>query len=315
MFSKISRTEGLAMKLPLKYAAVLAAAFVVTDAVASDLASLLTGTGVWLQSPRKLTSTDLGNLKTYHIGRIHLMATDPQEKTPTVCTDNRGALPTAKASHLTGLLSAAKAEGLKAIATFYVYPRRTEIEQLTNPSDGIVKRLLDAGAESIEYDLEGQWSKHPACGYANHADALKGLIERTRALRPGLSVGITTHTGRFPDERIDFGTADYISLQAYSTCKPGDCPEWNAHDGPGKKQERALKALSTFKKPSIIGLAAYQQSWPGHSINEAMARSRDAAMARIGGSDIPTLGISYWSSRWILPKGSAEGAFLKSQAP
>lgn len=286
-----------------------------TDVAANDLKSLLTGTGVWVQSPRKMNPLDLSKLKTYHIDRVHLMATDPQEKTPTSCSDDRGATPTAKTSHLVDLVKAAKSDGLKVIVTFYIYPRITEIEFLTNSASGVVKQLLDAGAESVEYDLEGQWSKHPACGYATHADALKALVERTRALRSGVSIGITTHTGRFPDKKIDFGMADYLSLQAYSTCKPGDCPDWSSSDGPGKKQEKALKALSAFEKPSIIGLAAYQQSWPGHTINEAMASALDASIIHINGDNSPTIGVSYWSSRWILSKDSAEGAFLRSRRP
>lgn len=291
------------MTKTLLRAAAIAAALISGTASADALTDLLSGRGVWLQSPKKLKIPDLQRLSDYHVRRVHLMATSPQEKTPTACKDNRGATIAAPAPHQVELVRAARAAGHRVIATFYVYPRDTDIALWTDPNNGLMKQLLDAGAESIEYDLEGQWSKHPACGYPDHKAALADLIARTRALSSTAPIGITTHTGRFPDKNIDFLQADYVSLQAYSTTADNDY---------GAKQTAALAKLAAFAKPSIIGLAAYQQGLDG-SVSKAMKKSMDAAEQGIGGTQ-KTAGVSYWSSRWILPAASAEGAYLKQRA-
>jgi len=214
---------------------------------------------------------------------------------------------------LVQLIKQAQHLGFKVIATLYVAPARDAIDSLLM-KDGLASAVVEAGVDGLEYDLEGEWSKSPVCGYSNHREAAQQLVARSRELRERLPVGVTTHLGRAGDKKIGTEYFDWLAMQAYSTCSIAKgCSSYDDRSGgPGYKQALVSRATSAFNGPVIVGLAAYHQRWPGHSIGEAMARSLKA-VADAKTTDGRIVGHSYWSSSW-LPAGSSQVNFLMETA-
>jgi hypothetical protein len=178
----------------------------------------------------------------------------------------------------------------------------------------VLKTLVQSGVSAVEYDLEGGWSRSPPCGFASHSEAVDHLVAQTKGLREGLFVGITTHLGRANDSHIGLAKADWISIQAYTSCKPERCPSFtDPNEGPGFRQRRLPAALSAYDKPVVVGLAAFQQVWPGHTARAAMAAAFNATK-QLQSEHKNYLGHSYWSTSWALKPGSAEFAFLADDA-
>lgn len=223
-------------------------------------------------------------------------------------------LPKALASRdkILDVVKALQAQGFATVLTIYLPPTKAAVVSLTDETNGLISLGITAGADAVELDLEGGWSKHPVCGYETHQAAFLDIKQKIQSIWPNIPVGITTHLGRVNDNKIPKDAADWISLQAYSTCKTNDCPEFkDSTKGPGGKQQHAAALLASYRKPVVVGLAAYSQHWSGYTITEAMQRAYDATSALIK-SDPKYVGHSYWSTRWALGATSEQFKFLES---
>ncbi len=197
------------------------------------------------------------------------------------------------------------------ILTLYAAPHKDSIDALTDPQTGLVVKLLAAGFQAIEYDLEGGWSNSVVCGFATHDEAVQYLFARTKALQSNVPVGVTTHLGRARDPNIGLDRADWLSIQVYTKCAT-PCPAFDdRREGPGHRQARTSAAV-TFKGPVIVGLAAYHQKWPEHNEEEAMAKALEATLV-LQKNHLNYVGHSYWSTSWVA-KGSPQWKFLHRTA-
>lgn len=272
----------------------------------SDLHRTLAGRGIWLQNPSELNAALITQLKASGFRRVHVMAT---HSPIAVASCSAAQLPKTMAptEKILDVVKTLKTQGFVTVLTIYLPPTKDAVVSLTNTKSSLIPLGIAAGADAVELDLEGGWSNHPNCGYGTHQAAFLDLKQRIKNHEPGIPVGITTHLGRVNDSRIH-----WLSLQAYSTCKKKDCPEFkDPTKGPGGKQQRIAALLVSYKKPVVVGLAAYSQSWAGHSIAEAMQRAYNTTTALIK-TDSKYIGYSYWSTRWALKPTSEQFAFLKS---
>lgn len=291
----------------------LAALSFCAGAQASELEALLKGRGMWLQSPNKFQNTQVKDLRQIGVRRVHIMVTHAPTSYKN-CTSAQRTTTTTSTTKLVSIVAALEAAKIETIATVYLPPTKDAIDLLTDPNDGLLKTLVMSGVKAVEYDLEGGWSKSPPCGFKSHADAVDHLIAQTKTLSTELPVGITTHLGRANDPHVGLAKADWVSIQAYTSCRPDQCVSFtDPKEGPGFRQKRVPAAMAGYNKPMIIGLAAYQQAWPKRSVRDAMAAALDAA------NTLQTqyknyLGHSYWSSYWALRPNSAELTFLAATA-
>jgi hypothetical protein len=265
---------------------------------ASEVSELTLGRGIWIQQPRKTGNAELAKLTELGVKRVHIMVTSSAAPLSD-CKKEGNSLPTATAQKLIELVKASKDKGFKVIATAYVKPTKSDIQALTAADTGSLRALVDAGADGIEFDLEGPWSRAAVCGYGTHAEAAKALFDATRGLRPGLPVGVTTHLARAADPNLSLENADWVSLQAYEKCEVGNCVAFDdKREGPGARVARIPSALGSYGGPVIVGMAAFNQKWPSHTVADAMQRSLDA-YGRL--RERPTYqGYSYWSATWAI---------------
>lgn len=273
----------------------------------SDLQELLAGRGIWLQAPRELNSAMLSVLKQVGVRRVHIMATDSPEKASS-CVNAKLPTPNASDATIHQSISAIKGAQMSTILTVYLPPTKAAVDQVTA---GIITKALNAGVDAVEFDLEGGWSKHPVCGYATHQEVFADLMARTKQIRPGVPVGITTHGNRLKDPRIPLQEADWASVQLYSRCKAGDCDAFDDPvTGPGYKQRWGAKRLQGYTKPVVVGLAAFGQEWGKDpmTIDKAMRLALEAVKV-----DPKFVGHSYWSTSWV-KSGTREFKFLVESA-
>jgi len=276
-----------------------------------DISELTQGRGVWIQQPGKTGPVELDKLVNAGVKRVHIMATSSAAPVSD-CKKEGNSRATTAQTKLVDLVRASKAKGLIVIVTAYVKPTRSDIDALTAPGQGLLVPLIEAGADAVEFDLEGPWSRAGVCGFDSHQAAANALFDATKRLKPGIHVGVTTHLARAGDPKLSLQTADWVALQAYEKCEVGNCVAFDdKQEGPGARVARIPSALGSYKGPVIVGMAAFNQKWPAHTVAEAMQRSLDA-YSRLG--ERPEYrGYSYWSATWAL-KDEAVYSFLIATA-
>lgn len=167
---------------------------------------------------------------------------------------------------LVSIVKAIRVADMTAVVTIYLSPMKNAIDEITNATSGLLKTLVDVGVQAVEYDLEGGWSESTVCGFRSHQEAVAYLVQRSKSVSAELPVGITTHLGRAGDRNLALHEADWVSIQAYSKCERPKCPAFDDKEhGPGHRQRLVAIALASFKKPVVIGLAAYHQKWPART--------------------------------------------------
>lgn len=279
------------------------------QAMAADLPSMLDGRGVWLEHSKDLDSEVILRMRQAGIKRVHVMSTSSPESA-TTCAQAKLPRLLGTADKIATTITALESAGFVTILTLYLPPTKAAVDSLTG---GVIPKAVAAGVDGIEFDLEGGWSKHPACGYPDHKSVFADLRVRTKTLKPELPVGITTHSGRANDPRVPKENADWLSLQLYSTCKPTQCEAFtHPTAGPGGKQHQAVPLLIGYTKPVIIGLAAYSQKWDGYTVDEAMRRALNESLSLKQHEPSRFVGHSYWSNDSGLKPGSEAFKFLVS---
>jgi hypothetical protein len=279
---------------------------------ATDLKVQLSGRGMWVQHPAKSSTQQLNALKDLGVQRLHIMVTNAVLPNKDCSKVSSPRLAT-KLSTLVDLIKSSKAMGFVVIATAYMPPSRNDIDAFLASKKGTAQRLIDAGVDGVEYDLEGGWSRAKVCGYETHELAAKALYDGTRALKAGVPVGVTTHLGRVRDENIGRQYTDWMSVQAYVKCQGDRCVDFeDKREGPGTRVARLSTELGKYSGLVVVGLAAYNQKWPGRTVDEAMQRSLSSAKALLS-TNAAIVGHSYWSATWAL-RDQAVSQFLASSA-
>lgn len=291
-------------------------------ALADDLA----GRGIWVNGPAKFDARQAAFLRSIGVRRVHLMLTHDLE-VYTDCGAARAPGKIVSVEKLVAAMGVARAAGLKIVVTRYVPPSKTIIDSMLDADSLLAAALGEDDLTGVEYDLEGKWVKSPACGLANHQAAVDYLIARTRAVRPGIAVGVTVHYGRLNSAAIAIEKFDWVAAQAYSKCAHPPCAErrqdiarppkgdlaalraytaalgsaWDNPDNqPGTMQRNAARKLGQRQQYVIIGLPAYSQFWNGrHTVTQAMQLAHDA-VTQLRIEDPYYVGTNYWALTNIL---------------
>jgi len=198
--------------------------------------------------------------------------------------------------------------GLELVITVWPDPNRERIDRMIAD----LERWAEAGLifSALEVDVEGGWYvRDPSTGrkrrhplYDELADYLMDrLLEFGDAPMVNVRIEITTHTGHY---ELTAGAkiatrARRVCVQAY-TLRYGNGRTYQWSDptrGPGRGQRRAVELFERVvevdeEPPELtMGLAAWNQGFPGHTIAEAMQEAWDAAVAT------HPVEIRYWDSR------------------
>lgn len=282
-------------------------------ASAADLNEVLKGRGIWWKHPAEVPSSLIGKLQDVGMRRVHIMLTHKPEEVPK-CSLAKLPIPTATVNQLKTLTRTLQEGKMYVIATVYLPPTKSAVDQLLDPDSGPVPALIAKGIDAVELDLEGPWKRHPVCGYASHAAAFQDFKDRVKSMKPGIPVGITTHGGHIGAIEIPLAAADFVSMQTYSKCAVSCKVFDDDRTGPGKKQKYIIGKMKNVKGPIVLGLAAYKQGWTGHTWDESMGLALNAT-AEIMATDPRVLGYSYWSTSSILGNDGKPYGFLMKNPP
>jgi hypothetical protein len=208
-------------------------------------------------------------------------------------------------------------------------------KQWMEDAERVLRRMFDPDDMALplafyESDVEGNWLPPKVKGFANIDKAGDELVKMktrvvtgTTARRETTSFTAHTENGRQADVApwMDavFNQAYAVRNRAKKDPKTGkynlNWPiPWDHTYGPGNMVKHTLDR--SLQIPGIddgepklgAGLAAYDQSWPGHTAVEAMTKSYDAAVG------YGVFEIRWWSYKWIFGRHSTGYGrkFLKS---
>lgn len=198
---------------------------------------------------------------------------------------------------LTDLNKVAVQLGMSVTLTSWPRPTTEAIDRIASE----LPSLMDAsGATAFEVDCEGNWKTSEKRGFKTMAEASRYMADAMRIIcKPyGALTEMTTFFGHHENsDKADLAPlVDRVFPQAYSvrTRTSGDIA-WADRLGPGRIQRATIVGAKAAGAKDIgLGLAAYDQKWPGKKPEEAMEEAYAAAV------DGGVQHIRYWSSKWIL---------------
>lgn len=207
---------------------------------------------------------------------------------------------------------ALRGAGVDVILTCWPRPDRAQLVQLERDMTVLVDVCNPV---AVEVDCEGNWDAKLLTGFKSMAEAAAELVAVLRRVARGRRVELDT----YPYHRENSSEAlvaphvDLLLPQAYSVNeRSGAAVLWDSELGPGRMQALALARARTTGAPATaltaIGLAAYEQRWPGHSPEEAMTTALTAAR------DLGVTRARWWSSKWIVGAQSSSWARKAIQA-
>ncbi len=194
-------------------------------------------------------------------------------------------------------------------------------EYLEQMASGIEPMIEACGASAWENDVEFNWKASRVRGFGGPGaldragDALVDAMHQVRS-KYGVRLELTTFTAHTENGRAaDVAPhVDLLMVQAYSIrTRPGGRKiPWAHSYGPGRMQKLTLDrtllvpGVASGKVRVGVGLAAWDQKWPGETVDEAMrtacAAARDYDVGRV----------RYWSSPWVVGRRNAAAAFIRS---
>jgi hypothetical protein len=185
--------------------------------------------------------------------------------------------------------------GIEVALTCWPRPSRSQIAEL---AQDMAPLMRDTRATALEVDAEANWTFRFLEDFTTMGNAAQHLVEQLRVAAAGARVEMTT----FAQHRENGKDADIAPLvdaifpQAYSVReRDGALIAWDHPFGPGNMQELTFQnARKTGAKAIGFGLAAYEQSWPGHTIEEAMRVALERTRA------LGVTHVRYWSSKWVV---------------
>lgn len=214
---------------------------------------------------------------------------------------------------------------IESVLTVWPQPSKEWLAQF----EATIDRYIDASAAAaIEFDLEGNWLSKRVDGFPSldvAGDELVQVVQRVTA-KHDLRFEVTTYPFHTENSKTaDVAPhADRLLPQGYSVRNRTDSKgkeikiDWGDQYGPRRMQELTLArakqvpGVGSNTGPLLsMGLAAYDQTWPGHTPQEAMATAWE--VARVANA----IEARWWSSKWVLG-ASANGyaaAFLRSLPP
>lgn len=206
----------------------------------------------------------------------------------------------------------AREQGVSVVLTTWPSPSRSGIDEHV---EALRPLLALPGVRGWEVDLEGQWTEESLSGFHSYPAASSYLVDAMYDMKRlfGIRLELTTHTGHRECSDTAFVTPfmDRFYPQLYSVRRPpylgGELIEWNDPlRGPGKLQARGLSLA--MRVPGVwagnvrlgVGLALWDQQWPGHTKREALDVAYKAALR---GRPVTTRG---WSSKFVMGPGLNE---------
>jgi hypothetical protein len=182
--------------------------------------------------------------------------------------------------------------------------------------------LAASGAVELENDAEANWKPARLEGFPDMARAAKAATESLKRVQEKYDVrtALTTFPGHreLGDSAQLSGEVDRVFGQAYSVRhRTTGNIAWDSRYGPGGMQKYTLErtltipGVGTSSGPLVcVGLAAYDQTFPGHTPQEAMQVAYDMACK------YSPVEIRYWSSKWVfgIKKNDYASKFLKKLA-
>lgn len=218
----------------------------------------------------------------------------------------------------------ARKHDVEIVLTDWPQPTPTWLAAMEAQIGGFLKA---AGAAALEGDGESNWTKGKLHGFATLELASLALVAALD--RVGVAHDVRTEWTTFTEHAENGSHAlvapfvDRLLPQAYSVRNRKDAKgnpiviEWDGLYGPGRMQQHTLdRALQIPRRPDgkphlSCGIAAYDQTWPGHRPEDAMLVAYNAALA------YNPLEIRLWSSKWIIGAQAANGGpgparFLRS---
>lgn len=180
------------------------------------------------------------------------------------------------------LADLARAAGIEVHLMSWLMPHSMYIEQAGNE---LIPLATLCQAKSIQWDAEEPWTKAKKAMPYEEASKLVAEVFKDRKFKMGVNgIGYASTQKLGPLAKV----CDYVVPQAYATQSSGLKPD----TAPGQFYRRWS---SKFKKPVVMGLAAYRQKGiPGYSEREAILTAIKATHAL---GDVDT--IIYWSLRHI----------------
>jgi len=206
---------------------------------------------------------------------------------------------------------------LELVLTIWPEPRVKWMGQFESRIRDFVRA---SGCSGIEVDTESNWLKSELVGYPSLKAAADELVRIIKQLATDYDVRseITTYPAHqeASGSALIAGDVNRLCIQAYSVYKRKvggiDQPvDWNSYLGPGGMQKyayRRAKPLIDKGVKLVMGLAAYDQVWPGKTGEEAMRVAWDQSL------EYDPVEIRFWSSKWIVgvKKNNYASRFLKS---
>jgi hypothetical protein len=207
---------------------------------------------------------------------------------------------------------------VEVILTTWSDPAR---EYLAKMVEGIRPMIEACGAVAWEVDVEFNWKPSRVQGLKNLDLAGDALVDFLHQVRDeyGVRLELTTFTAHTENGRAaDVAPhVDLLMVQAYSirTRPGGQKIPWNHSYGPGHMQRLTLDrtllvpGVASGKVRVGVGLAAWDQKWPGATVGAAM-RTASTALR-----DYDVERVRYWSAPWVVSKKNAAAAFLRELKP
>ncbi len=223
------------------------------------------------------------------------------------------------AEQLARLRELAQPRNLSIVITTWPLPNR---ELLATFRRELPPLLAAAGAIGLEVDTEGNWLPSRLDGFADMNEAAAALVDTLREIAAPSNARLELTTYPFhPENGAQAKVAphmDRVFPQAYSVANRQDkAVSWDEREGPGKLQRfsasraREIVPVAEGRPVLAMGLAAYDQTFEGHTPIEALKVAFDTA------HNVGVAEVRYWSSKWILGHMRADSPaeqFLFSRA-
>jgi len=198
---------------------------------------------------------------------------------------------------------------LEAILTAWPLPQKAQIDAMIAD----LRRLLPLGAVALEVELEHLWLlEHlDRANFSSMRVAGEYLLERLFLLCEPLDirVEVTTHLGHPESGQHALITprVHRANMQLYSTRHDWlkRLVRWASRLAPGRRQVDGVRRFAGVEGlgdgvPLLgLGLAGYDQHWPGHSITEALDLALESALTEAAALRLAVSLVMIWSSKWL----------------
>lgn len=260
--------------------------------------------GLWLDDATRLVLSDayLRRLEELRFDELAVMVDRSDRAWRSIWTPRE----------LERLADAVEPLGYRLVLTTWPWPDTGEMRDMLRD----MPELLEAArAVAWEVDCEGNWLPKRVRGFRSlrhaAADFAPKWLEVCREL--GIRSEFTTYPGHPENSSraVLADDADLVLPQGYSVRyrkkanKTWPVP-FDHYLGPGKAQRwthgRAVKIPG--EETIGMGLAAYEQEWPGVAPEDAMREAFEAAVA-LPGVHV----LRWWSSKWVIGKMRRRNAY------